>query len=681
MRVYEFSKKSGIASKELVATLKKAGFDVTSHMSVLDDKALKFLEKDIAAKPAKSSQKKPAQEKKVDKSVESLRRAPLPQDVSVEKEKPKSPEKATAGPIKKAVKKAPHKTEEIVPEQKLLTREAMMLADAAEGMGQPVNELILTLLKWGTLANKNMMLPEDLVEKLAQYYEIPLTSVEAVTSDMKRIQAAEGAQLKERLPVVVVLGHVDHGKTTLLDYIRKTRVAAKEKGGITQHLGAYEAKTDHGNIVFLDTPGHAAFSKIRSRGVKVADIAILVVAADDGVMPQTVEAIKRIKEMKVPVIVAINKVDKVEPMRIEATKRDLSQYDLLPEEWGGDTICAPISALKGIGITELLEMVVLQAQLMELKADIASSAKGYVLESKLEKGRGPVATLICQHGSVRVGDYFVAGNTYGKVSSLVESRGKRVQQVKAPIPVQVAGFSALPEVGDYFEVVPKEDFKRLRSEIESRSMAAQQRLSSESAINIIVKADSNSSKEALIESIEGLSKKVDREFHVIQSGIGDITEGDVILADNTGSKIVALHVKMEPKAQVLAHQHGVTIYSFDIIYKLLEFLEEFAIGAREVVMVRKKIGEAEVRRVFDIKKLGVIAGCYVTDGSFKREGIVVGWRGNEKIGEGKIKSLQREKRTVKEVHSGYECGFIAEDITDWQEGDRVECYIDVPEGS
>jgi len=554
-----------------------------------------------------------------------------------------------------------------------------MVAEVAEKIDKPVTEIIMTLLKWGSAFTKNQVVPEELVVRLAQQFGVPVVEVEKKSEALLDKTLAGGELVQGRLPVVVVVGHVDHGKTTLLDYIRKTRVASREKGGITQHLGAYEAVTDHGSIVFLDTPGHEAFSKIRVRGVKVADLAILVVAADDGVMPQTIEAIKHIKSMEVPVIVAINKIDKADPSRIEVVKREVSQYGLLPEEWGGDVVCMPISAKLGKGVDELLEMILLQSQIMELKAETAGRAQGYVLEARLEKGRGIVATIICQRGVLRIGDYFKAGNTVGKVTSLLDSHGKRQHLVSPSIPALVAGFEELPEPGDLFEVIDKEAYKKIRLSLEARKSLAPRSSMAKDSFNILIKTDSNSSKEALVGSIEKLSKKLDRGYHIIHSGVGSISESDVTLAYNTGSKIIGLHIKPEASAAQLALRLGVEIKLFDIIYKLLESLEERSEKAKPIKMVRKKIGEATVLKVFDIKNLGVIAGSYVKDGRFSKEGTVVIYRGNRKVGEGAINSLQRDRKQVKEVHTGYECAFLVEGFDTWQPDDRVECYLEVPE--
>lgn len=696
MRVYEFSKESGIATKDLLQALKSQGFEVKSHMSVLSEKELQFLAKHFKSKAVASAKSEAKSEvEKVEKSekISAVKTTPTTKETETPKMQV-SPKKEVfqAAPQPSIVSKQPivkptlhpQKIEKIEPETPVSVAEivldSMLVADVAAKMGKPVNDIILALLKWGIVANKNQMLGTDVIARLAEHYQIktvkPTTQRKEVLKE--QISVTHG-DFKERLPVVVVLGHVDHGKTTLLDYIRKTRVAAKEKGGITQHLGAYEAQTPHGNMIFLDTPGHEAFSKIRMRGTKVADIAVLVVAADDGIMPQTIEAIKLAKAMEVPIVVAMNKIDKVDTPRLEVIKRQLAQQDLLPEEWGGQVVVVPISAKEGKNIDQLLEMILLQSQLMELKADIAGHAKGYVLEAKLEKGRGPVATLICQHGIVKVGDYFVAGKTMGRISSLVDSYGQRLKEALPSIPVLVAGFDGLPEAGDYFEVVEKDMQRKTLIESERKSAIPNRILAKEDAINLIIKTDTNSSKEALLEAIEKLSKKAPKPFAIVYAGVGDIAESDVDLAINTNAKLIALHVKADNNALALAQHEDVSIITYDIIYKLLEALEEMAEKEKEIKLVRKKIGEASILKVFDIKNVGVIAGAQIKEGRFSKDGILVAFRGNKKIGEGKVKSLQRDKKSVKEVHTGFECAFLVDSISDWQVDDRVECYIEVPE--
>jgi translation initiation factor IF-2 len=681
MRVYEFAKERGLQTKELLKILNDGGFPLSSHMAIINEDALAFLEKKLKKEPEVKLEKKKLEEKIVEKKepIKKEEEAPLKKEPEKEKKVHIAPIPSKINPVEKSFpisKEEPQKEIEIP----LIS---MTLSELADKMKKTASELILTLLKWGIISNKNQLLPIDLIARIAEHYQIKIVkpvAEKAKEEVTKKEEVTTGKDLKERMPIVVVMGHVDHGKTTLLDYIRKTRVAAKEKGGITQHLGAYEAKTSHGNVVFIDTPGHEAFSKIRIRGTKVADIAILVVAADDGIMPQTIEAIKVTQSMNVLVIVAINKIDKVDKTRVDVVKRDLAtQFHLLPEEWGGQTVYVPISAKNGTGVDKLLDMITLQAQIMDLKADVHGEAKGFVLESKLEKGRGPVATLITNQGTLKIGDYFLCGKTTGRVSSMIDSSGARINEVYPSKPVQVAGLSQLPDAGDMFMVVPKEVYlKAKQAHGEQKLPAALKAIGVENAIKIIIKTDSNSSKEALLESVEKISKKSEKGFLIVLSGIGDISESDIMLASDTNSRIFTLHVKAEPNALQLATRMGVAIESFDIIYKLLERLQEIEQGMKAVKMVKTKVGEAIVRKVFDIKNLGVIAGSYVKDGIISRDGSVIIYRGTRKVGEGKISSLQREKHSIKEAHAGYECAFMVDNFTEWQIDDRVECYLEKP---
>lgn len=689
IRVYEYAKEKGLSSKELVLELQNAGFKVASHMSVLPEDAISYLENKTAAKVEKEKPAAPAVPPKP-----AVQAAPTPVKVTP----PITPSAAPVAhnpvekkvePIKKPIAFSRHvspeknqEAPEVAPADIVIPLQQMTLTDFAVHVRKPIADVIFTLLKWKILSSKNQLLSLELVGKLADHYQVKVQRPESASKEIG-VQERAAQVGTERLPIVVVMGHVDHGKTTLLDLIRRTRVAAKEKGGITQHLGAYEAKTAHGSVVFLDTPGHEAFSKIRLRGAKVADIAVLVVAADDGVQPQTIEAIKQAKAMNTPIIVAINKIDRVDQQRIDMVKNELAQqHGLLPEEWAGTTIYVPISAKLGTNVDKLLEMIILQAHMMELKADAQAPASGYVLESKVEKGLGVVATVIAQQGTVRIGDHFICGTTSGRVSVLIDSFGTRVAHMGPSLPMQVVGFNEIPEAGDRFEVVSKEAYAQKKKSYEQKiSIPVQHRAVNVADIKVIIKTDTISSEEAVVDGILKMSKKLEKGYAIVHTGIGGVSESDVILAADTGARIVTLHVKAEPNAAQLAAQMGVNIQSFDIIYKLLEKLEEDSQKLRAVKLVRKKIGEAVVRKVFDIKDLGVIAGSYVRDGIFTRDGSVVIWRGTRKVGQGPISSLQRDRRAVKEVHSGYECAFMVQDFKEWEVDDRVECFADRPESS
>jgi translation initiation factor IF-2 len=672
MRVYELAKQLNLSNKEIIALLAQKGVVVKSHMAALSDDVIQLVQRDFK-KTATTAVMQPERQK-VEKSAPRAEQQISPVHVAgiAEPVRPKPETKV----FKPELSSLSQDSQEVSQEFIVMP---MTVGDVAERMHKPVSDVILTLLKQRILGAKNQILTAKIVEQLAKHYGYTVKyPVEAAKSEVSRVAAVSTGQ-HLRLPVIVVLGHVDHGKTSLLDFIRKTKVAAKEKGGITQHLGAYEAKTPQGNLIFLDTPGHAAFSNIRGRGVSVADIAVLVIAADDGIMPQTIEAIRKIKEAQIPVIVAINKVDKVEQKQIEIVKRDLARYDLVTEEWGGQTVCVPISAKTGLGIDNLLEMLVLQSQLMDLKADLAVPARGFILESRLEKGRGAVATVICQNGTLRVGDFFIAGHMVGKVSSLTDSFGKRLTEVGPSVPVQVAGFSELAKAGDSFEVISADKYKEVKALKTPQAMAdLVKNLAQGESINVIIKTDTSSSLEALLNAINTISEKADKKIQIITSGIGDISESDVTLATDTGSDIIGLHVKIEPNAQAIAQKNLVSIRIFEVIYHLLEDLELRTKEPEKPKLITKKIGEALVRKVFDIKNVGIIAGCYCREGRFTRDGKVTIWRGKKKVGEGKIKGLERDRKSVKEVHAGFEFAFLADGFNEWQIDDRVECYAEVP---
>ncbi len=561
----------------------------------------------------------------------------------------------------------------------------LTVVDFSVKTGKPVSEVIITLLRSGAACNKNYLLSEEKVLELTRAYGLETMKASAALKPSTGV-AESGLRLiktgKERLPIVVVMGHVDHGKTTLLDYIRKTRVVAREKGGITQHIGAYEAHTPQGNIVFLDTPGHEAFSKVRHRGAYVADLGILVVAADDGVMPQTVECIKALKTLEIPIVVAINKIDKVDKIKLEVVKRQLSQYDLLPEEWGGTVVCLPISAKEGTGIDSLLEMIILQSQMMDLQGALDQPGEGYILESKIEKGRGSVATVIFRHGVAAVGSFFIAGDTVGKIVSLRNSSGALCQSVGPSTPIIITGFDKLPSIGSLFRIVDEKEYKAKSTHSDSASSTVRKSTLSVAAstpgvLNLIVKAEGNASLEAVLDGIDKISKQTKQPFFMVHSGVGSITENDVMLAETSSSHIIGFGVKADHNALLYGKKVKIDINLFDIIYRVFEDIEKYIKKHEEVKKIIVKIGEAAVLKVFDVKKFGIVAGSYIRDGRFSEKGSVKIWRGKKMVGEGKIKSLQRDKKSVKEVHSGFECAFLVDGFEDWQVDDRVECFLEV----
>jgi translation initiation factor IF-2 len=657
MRVYEYARKYGVSNKSVIEVLHKLGVSVQSHMAVIAPQALPLLEQHFDPPPQKS------------KPVPQAQQSPPPAAKQIVPES-KEPDATAAN---KAVQQPP-------PKELTIALEPLSVASFAAKVKKPISDIILTLLRQGIVAVKNQVLEAKVVAQLARYYGVKIKeeAAQPVTKGPALKEQLEGKHTEERLPIIVVIGHVDHGKTTLLDFIRKTKVAIKEKGGITQHLGAYEAHTKQGDLVFLDTPGHEAFTKMRERGTRVADIAVLVVAADDGIMPQTIEAIKQAQAAQVPLVVAINKIDKATPQQVESVMKGLTQFGLVPEAWGGQTVCIPLSAKFGTGVDELLEMLVLQSKLMELTAALDVPARGYILEAKQEKGRGAVATVICHHGILKVGDNFIAGKTAGRVTSLINSAGKRVTKAYPSQPVAVAGFEELPQAGDSFEVVSLAGAKKARA-AQAKTMAPVRTVAQEQGINLIIKVDNDSSREALLQALDKINEKAFKKLHVVQAGIGTVTESDIQLAHDTQSMVYALHTRADAAAGSLATKYGISIHQFDIIYKLLENLEVLTQLGRPVKKITRKTGEARVLKVFTIKGIGAVAGAQVTTGKLVRDGKVVVWRGKFKVGEGTIKSLQKEKKSIKEATTGTECAFTVEGFDNWLVDDRVECFQEVPE--
>lgn len=573
-----------------------------------------------------------------------------------------------------------------------MTAETITVRDLTERIGKPAGEIIKKLMLLGIMATINQELDFDTASLVASEF--------GVTLEMKLDKTAEDAlsaenvedseeELVSRPPVVTIMGHVDHGKTSLLDYIRKAKVASGEAGGITQHIGAYIAQVDDRQITFLDTPGHEAFTAMRARGTQATDIAILVVAADDGVMPQTIESINHAKAAKCPIIVAINKIDKpgADP---DAVKQELTRYELVPEEWGGDTIMVNVSAKTGEGVDDLLENVLLLADMLELKANPNRKARGVIIEAKLDHSRGAVATALVQNGTLHVGDMVVAGNAYGRIRAMISSRGERVKNAPPSTPVEIIGFGGVPEAGDEFMAVADE--KLARQVVEERAAKARASMVKNSSastleelyskleqgevkdLNIIIKADVQGSVEAVKQSLEKLSNAEVR-VRTIHSGVGAITENDVMLAGIDGAIIIGFNVRPDAKAREAANRDGIDIRYYRVIYQAIEDMEKAMKGLLTPEFRENVIGHAEVRNVFKITGVGMVAGSYVTDGKLQRNAQVRLLRDNVVVYEGKLSSLQRFKDAVKEVADGYECGVCLENYTDIKEGDIIECFI------
>ncbi len=566
--------------------------------------------------------------------------------------------------------------------------ENIMISDLAKRMGIKVNELIVQLMKMGVMATVNQSIDFDTAVLLASEFDYEVEKATFEEESVIKETADDPENLKSRPPVVTIMGHVDHGKTSLLDVIRKTRVTESEAGGITQHIGAYCVPTENGDVVFLDTPGHEAFTAMRSRGASVTDLVILVVAADDGVMPQTLEAINHARAAEVPIIVAINKIDKAnaDPERVQ---RELAETGLTPEEWGGETIYIRVSAKMNQGIDELLEMIQLQADMLELQANPDKLASGHVIEAKLDTGRGPVATILVRDGTLKSGDPIVCGVHYGKIRSLLNDRGQLVQTAGPAIPVEVLGLSGVPLAGDeLIALADEKDAKQVSQhrgqQQRSKELAKSNRLSLDNlfekmqenevkALNVIVKGDVHGSVEALRDALIKLSNE-EVSIQVTAAATGTITETDVSLAMVSDAIIIGFNVRPTPKVQALANEEHVDMRFYSVIYDVIKDVQNAIVGMMDTVYEERILGRANVREIFHIPKIGTIAGCYITDGRIARDKSVRVVRDGVIVYDGKIASVRRFKDDVKEVQSGYECGIGVEKFNDIKVEDVLECY-------
>lgn len=620
MRIYEFSKKFDVAVKDIVELLKERGVRRADAEFMLTDSHISFLKKRFHI----GAVKEPVQTAHVNVDIE-------------DKE--------------------------------------MSLGDLAQRLGRPASEVIVLLLKRGIVANINKLLPRDVLAVVAKEYGATLVDTAKDTvnksSVVKESLQKEQVAQEKRDPVVVIVGHVDHGKTTLLDYIRKTKVALGEAGGITQHLGAYSVPTNHGNVVFLDTPGHEAFSVMRERGVSVADVVALVVAADDGVKPQTIESIKAAQSLKAPIVVVINKIDKVDSLKIETVKRELSQYGLLSDEWGGETPYALISAKTGAGVDDLIELLALQADMLDLVTSSTVAARGYVLESQIQKGRGAVASLLLHCGTLAVGDFFICGKVDGRVNSIVDGTGKSLKSVGPSKPVLISGFYDFPKAGDLLQASSQKEVKKHQSEVEKDVQVKQLYDASQAAINVIVKVGSFSSLDAVVQSLQAITINRALPIRVISSGVGDVNERDIEFAEQAHAVIFGLDVKVERNAAALKSEVQVNIYN--IIYKLLDDAREAVLKTKKPEYIETQLGKAIVKAIFKVNS-SIIAGAGVHEGLLKKGQFVAIYRSNKKVGEGIIKSLQKDKRAVDTATEGFDCAFRIDTFESWKIGDEVVCF-------
>ena len=684
VRVYEYAKEIGKQSKDIISVLKDAEIEVSNHMSMLTEEGLAKL--DSVFKKVKKEQPKGN-----NKNNKTENNQPKNDNKKAKKKKSKKEKNKKSHKQQPAIIEAP--TEETISEDTILVKDGMTVGELSEVLSVSSTELIKKLfMELKIMANINQSLTLEQIESIAMDYGKEIQEeVEINKEDLDLYFEVEDQDkdLKERAPIVTIMGHVDHGKTTLLDTIRNTRVTAGEAGGITQHIGAYQVRAKDKKITFLDTPGHAAFTTMRARGAKITDVTILVVAADDGVMPQTIEAINHAKAAEVPIIVAVNKMDKPQanPDRV---MNELVEYGLISEEWGGDTIFVPISALKGEGIDELLENILLVTEMQELKANPNRLALGTVIEAKLDKGRGAVATLLVQNGTLNVGDPLVVGNTFGRVRAMINDRNKNINVAKPSTPVEITGLQDVPNAGDRFVVFGDEKTarqigeKRQQQYIETTRQASsavsldtlfeQMKQGEMKDLNIIIKADVQGSVEALAMSLA----KIDVEgvnVRIIHTGVGAINESDITLAVASNAVVIGFNVRPDGNAKQMAQTEQVDIRLHSIIYKVIEEIEAAMTGLLDPEFVEKVIGLAEVRQVYKVSKIGTIAGAYVTEGKVSRDGKVRVIRDSVVIYEGEIDTLRRFKDDVKEVQSGYECGMTVENFNDIKEGDVFEVYI------
>ncbi|HPU77221.1 MAG TPA: translation initiation factor IF-2 [Thermosynergistes sp.] len=644
IRVYELAKMLGVSNKELVNFLRELGVDVKTHMSSIDTDTAQLVEEAFRGERTPSA--------------------------------------------KDAVEEAAEIEEVIVPEN-------ATVGEVAERLNMPVADVVKALVQKGLMVPADSPVDEKVLKALSEAYGKEFLLSREKYEEKAPVKAKpkpKGENLKPRPPVVTVMGHVDHGKTTLLDYIRHTNVTAREAGGITQHIGASVVEHQGQKIVFLDTPGHEAFTAMRARGTQVTDIVVLVVAADDGVMPQTVEAINHANAAGVPIIVAVNKVDKPNA-RPDVIRRQLADLGLIPEEWGGDTVMVDISAKTGQGVDHLLEMILLVAELAELKADPTVNAEGAVIEAKLDKGKGPVATVIVQQGTLRQGDIVLFDSTWGRIRAMQDDKGKSVKEATPSMPVEITGLNDVPQAGELFRKIESEkeardaiERKKIEREVEAehpRRLTLEEfyeriEMGEKQQLNIVLKCDVRGSLEALKASLLNLATE-EVGISIVHEGVGNISESDIMLASASNAVILGFDVKLSSDVKKIAEREGVQVRLYRVIYDLIDDVRAALEGMLAPTLKENVTGHAEVRAVFSVPNLGSVAGCYVLDGTIRRSAKVRILRSGAAVWEGAISSLKRFKDDVREVSAGYECGIGFADYHDFREGDIIEAFEVVEE--
>ncbi|HZJ84439.1 MAG TPA: translation initiation factor IF-2 [Syntrophomonadaceae bacterium] len=753
IRVHELAKELGMQSRDLVASLKNLGLDVKNHMSTMEESQVEWVKKQLASKkqedrrPSRDKVSKPQREKSQDKLNQSSRPAvekkakgvrdtkkrpttantsavKAPQaGAAVKKAKndrkgeqgkhEKAPAKGKQSPAARAKKPATQtpprrdysrpvrktkprrKKEEVVPKipDTIAIGDSITVREFAETLYKSPAEVVKRLMDLGTMATVNQDIDFETAEILASLYEVEVER--AISEEEKLLEEIidDEKSMQLRPPIVTVMGHVDHGKTSLLDKIRSADVVSGEAGGITQHIGAYQVSVNNNKITFIDTPGHEAFTAMRARGANLTDIVILVIAADDGVMPQTVEAINHIKAAGVPFVVAVNKIDKptADPERV---MQQLTEYGIVPEEWGGDTIFVPVSAKSGENIETLLEMVLLVAEIHEIKANPNRVAEGVVIEGELDKGRGPVATVLVLKGTLKVGDFLLCGSSLCKVRAMSDYRGRKVEQAVPSLPVEIMGWSDVPEAGAKVQACDEKVAKEVLSLRENERKLEEQKRSSKVSLdeffkqmqdaevkelNLIIKGDVQGSIEALGQSLLRLSTD-EVKVSVIHSAVGAITETDVMLATASNAIIIGFNVRPDSNARKSAEQENIDVRLYRVIYEAIEDVKKAMVGLLDPEYKEKYIGRAEVRTTFRVPNVGIIAGSYVIDGKMQRNANVRVLRDGVIIFEGHLSSLKRFKDDVREVQENYECGIGIKDFNDLKDGDVIEAFtmVEVP---
>lgn len=694
MRVYELARDLGVDSKQVLDYLNSLGHDVKNHMSVLDSESIARVKGKFGAAQADAGEAKkqgagqaPARQGGSAESAARKGGSPSGEARSREREGERKQGGAQAKP-RQAGGGGRQPAPEPGSKGKLELPETIAVRALAGKIGVQATAIVKYLFSQGKMVTVNDDLDFETAAAVAERFGYSVVRPEDPLAAILADEEDPPEKLQPIPPVVTIMGHVDHGKTTLLDAIRKTRVAQGEAGGITQHIGAYQVKWGGKAITFLDTPGHEAFTAMRSRGASVTHIAVLVVAADDGVMPQTIEAISHARAADVPIIVALNKIDKPEA-NPERVKQQLAEHGLIPEEWGGDTVVVPVSALKGQGISDLLEMILLVAELREIKANPDRKARGTVIEAKLDKGRGPVATVLVQKGTLRTGDVIVVGDTAGRVRAMLDDQGRPVDEATPSMPVEVLGLDDVPNAGDKLiavddERAARELAERLRQQAREQELQRQRKASLEDLfrqvqegerkeLSIVLKADVQGSVEALRDALLKLSND-DVEVRVVHAGVGGITKSDVDLAATTNAIIIGFNVRPDAMARRAAEQEHVEIRTYRVIYDVIDDVEKAMKGLLEPVYKEVVLGHAEVRALFKVPNVGIVAGAYVTDGRMVRGAKVRVIRNGVVVYDGELSSLRRFKDDVREVPEGFECGIGIAKFNDLKEGDVLEAY-------